>query len=69
MKIRVVSSGILLDTRVENADTGELLENVTAVTWAFDAAKRTSKCYLEVILVPCDITSDDVEVKELPIGS
>jgi hypothetical protein len=36
VRLRIVSDGAGRTTRIENADTGELVEGVTAVRWGID---------------------------------
>jgi hypothetical protein len=67
LKIRIVSNGHGPYTRVENAETGEPLENVTAIGWKINAG-GLGTAIIEVVVVPVNITTD-AQIKELQIGS
>lgn len=59
MTIKIVSDGTKAGTMIVNAETGELLENVTAVVWAYDAKECCSHCKLSVLNVEMDVVAED----------
>ena len=51
MKLKIVSDGTPMGTRVENAETGELLEDVVAVAWHIQVSGIPTLAVATVTLV------------------
>jgi len=59
MTLKIVSDGTRSGTMIVNAETGELLENVTAVIWSYDANECCSHCKLSILNVEMDVIAED----------
>jgi len=60
-RIRVVSDGTVVGTRITHADSGEFIPCTRAV-WEMDAQVSFCKLTLYLSAAPVDICTDDVEV-------
>jgi len=64
VKLKVVSDGTAYNTRVENADTGELLEGVSAIFWSVSVGgDRVAQLGITVLQVPVELVGE-AEVKK-----
>lgn len=66
MKIRVVSDGTPHGMRVENAETGELVEGVVDVEWRCGVPDQ-AEVYLKILRAEVDLIGDlrNIEVEKL----
>jgi hypothetical protein len=60
MKIKIKSDGTVDGTKITNAETGEAIDNVRAMTISADADTREFRVFLEFLDSSTDI---DVEVE------
>lgn len=58
MKIKIVSDGGPLSTRVVNAETGETLEGVVGVEWEHSAPGQLPRTVITVLGVPVEVYAD-----------
>jgi hypothetical protein len=61
MKIKIVSDGTPRGTRVVNAETGEKIERVKAVSWKI-GLDQVATATIEVVLPPCDVIAETTEL-------
>lgn len=57
MKLRIQSDGTFDGTKVENAETGEMLEGVVKVAWRFDANADWPQAVIVVEQVHVDLVA------------
>ena len=57
MKIKITSDGTIAGTKVSNVETGEQLENVSAINWTGDAASGQVVAHLNVVAVPVELVA------------
>ena len=57
MRVKIISNGTFLGTKVVNADTNEPIENVVVIDWSLDAKNRKPVCHLTLIDVEADLTA------------
>lgn len=57
MKTKIISEGVGRETKIINAETGERVENVTAIHW-FCAANGCATATLEFIAVEADLIGE-----------
>ena len=55
MRIKIISEGDIRNTRIINADTGEMIENVRVVTWELDVLHGEAVATLKVVGVPVEV--------------
>lgn len=67
MKLKIVSEGTVMGSRVVNAETGEILDGVTSVNWKHDAGDLP-RAVITLIGMPvenCINVGEAVEVTKL----
>jgi hypothetical protein len=60
MKIKIVSDGTSMGTKIVNADTGEdtgLVKQVQSITWSIDA-KSLATVVMTLVKVPVEVVGD-----------
>jgi hypothetical protein len=67
MKLKIISDGTYLGTKVVNAATGEAIENVTSIRWDVDWRNGIAEAAIEFrfIGVEFHVWQDDEEAKPL----
>jgi hypothetical protein len=55
MRLKIISNGKVMGTHVVNAETGEELENCTAVSFSIDVKSLTAKATVELVLAEAEI--------------
>ena len=60
MKLKLVSDGIAMRTKVINAETGEPLEGIESISWEINAMDRTSRMTLTFVNIPVEVYSEDI---------
>ena len=55
MKLKLISDGIAMRTKVINAETGEPLEGIESISWEINAMDRTSRMTLTF-----EVDSEDI---------
>ena len=56
MKLKIISDGTANGTKLINAESGEILENVKSVKWFCDTGDyRISRVVIEIVNVPTEI--------------
>lgn len=65
MRVKIISDGTAVGTKLVNAETGELVENVTSLTWSATAGHGHGVANLTIEWVPAEIEADidDIAVK------
>lgn len=68
MKIKIVSDGSACNTKVVNAETGELITGVIHIHWTCDASEVIAKVFMEIADVAVDLVGNTEEqnVDDLP---
>ena len=66
MKLKIISKGGPMETKVINAETGELLENVIYVGWKSDVDSMLSTCHLIIIDPDVDVIVENPQVYQAP---
>jgi hypothetical protein len=64
MKIKVISDGTITGTKVFDADTGELMPGVQAVTWHLDTDSVSADVVIKMVQVPVEIVGTVTDKKE-----
>lgn len=64
MKLKVISDGTALGTKVINAETGEAIENISRISWELDASVYIAQAVIEVIEIPVELTGGMRLLKE-----
>lgn len=59
MKVKIVSDGTRAGTKVVNAETGELIQNVTAIVYTYAGKDCFSHCKLDIVNVEMDVVAED----------
>jgi hypothetical protein len=60
MKLKIISNGSGLNTRIVNLETGEELENVVRLKIIIDGPEKRTQAVLELTDVPFDVIVDEV---------
>jgi len=63
MKLKIISNGTPVTTRILNEETGELLKNCSHVSFEVDAKDKTVKCIITLINIPFEY-SGEVKIKK-----
>ena len=59
MKLKIISDGSVLGTRVVNADTGEPVEKVVSVQWEHSAPGAVPIATIELLCPMVDVIGED----------
>ena len=62
MKLKLVSDGIAMRTKVINAETGDRLEGIESISWEINAMDRTSRMTLTFVNIPVEVYSEDISL-------
>lgn len=57
MKIKIMSEGLGRNTKIINAETGEIIEDVRSAKWECDAGGM-AKVMLELVNIPVDLQGE-----------
>ena len=74
MKVRIVSNGTGFGTTVQNAETGEVLDGVTAVTWSFPDPGEFATAVITIVNVAVEVELEaeiqhhKITVRDVSIG-
>jgi len=63
MRIKIISEGTGMTTMVVDADTGEKLKGVRAVTWSCESRGLATATF-EIVNVPAELTVEGVDYEE-----
>lgn len=67
MKIKIISDGASHNTKVINAETGEMITGITYIQWTCDASEVIAKVFMEISDVAVELVGDAAEnVDDLP---
>jgi hypothetical protein len=55
MKLKIISNGQAIGTKIINADTGEEIEGIVSVKWQIDGPGELSKMELQFINIPVEV--------------
>jgi hypothetical protein len=58
MRIKIISEGDGRRTKVMDADTGELVEGVTSISWILGGPDEFARAQLQFVAVPVEIVGD-----------
>jgi hypothetical protein len=67
MKIKIVSDGTPMGTKVVNAETGEAIKGVCGVSWSLSDNRSIGRAIVEFALVPVELVGD-AYTKDIPAG-
>jgi hypothetical protein len=67
MRIKIISDGTPKNTKVVDADTGELVKDVYAIQWSCDV-HNLARAIIGFINVPVEVEAETVETKLIKEG-
>ncbi len=59
-KVKIISDGTMNNTKIIDEKTGQLLAKVQKVTWITDVNEPLSKCIIELIGVPLEVSNTNI---------
>jgi hypothetical protein len=66
MRVKIISDGTSLGTRVVDAETGEILEGIVGLSWVATARSDLTAATITLMGVPVELESDAISVTEQP---
>lgn len=70
MKLKLISDGTPIGTKIVDEETGEMLHGISNLTWEVSANEPLTKLTLELFNVPVEISATaNVEVQKLNVNN